>query len=97
MSPTDPAALPPLTPEEEAIMNEEIDATLRPFLTITPAPLLVIMREQAERAMRTDPGARKLLAAAVRRPAPDASAEVARDGAPSDSGAKNGGGDKGAS
>lgn len=81
MNPTE-RALTSLTPEEEAIMQETIEAELAPFTTITPPDLLATMREQAEQAFRTHPAARQLLAAAARRKVLDASTSVRRDGEP---------------
>jgi hypothetical protein len=74
--------LPPLSPEEEAVMHERIEAALAPYLAITPKHLLDVMRREAEEKMRTHPATRRLLAAAARRPLPDASATVARDSVP---------------
>lgn len=76
------AALPPLSPEEEALMHRKIDEEIAPYRAFTPAALLDAMRREAERAMRTHPDARRLLAAAVNTAAPDTSGTVTREGAP---------------
>jgi hypothetical protein len=74
---------PPLTPDEEAYMHGLIDAEMAPYVAAGTHPaLLQAMREQAENAFRTHPDGRRLLAASVRKAAPDASGDVRRDGAP---------------
>ena len=85
------AALPPLSPEEEALMHRKIDEEIAPYRAFTPAALLDAMRREAERAMRTHPDARRLLAAAVNTAAPDTSGTVRRDGARDDERGAGGG------
>ncbi len=65
MSSNDPEAnaFPPMTPEEEATMQEEIDLALEPYKTLAPAKLLPVLRESLERALRTHPVPRQLLKA----------------------------------
>lgn len=85
--------LPPLSPEEEALMHRKIEEQIAPYRAFTPPELLELMREEAERAMRTHPSARRMLAAATKRAAPDTSAEVPKGGAPEaddDAGGKEG-------
>lgn len=74
----------PLSPEEEALMHRKIEEQLAPYRAFTPPELLELMRAEAERAMRTHPDARLMLAAAVRRPVPDTSSEVPRGDAVDD-------------
>jgi hypothetical protein len=65
MTPNDPHddALPPLTPEEEATMQEEIELALDPFRKIAPAKMIPMLRESLERSLRTHPVPRQLLRA----------------------------------
>jgi hypothetical protein len=65
MSPNDPRedALPPLTPEEEATMQEEIELALEPFRKLAPANMIPMLRESLERSLRTHPVPRQLLRA----------------------------------
>ncbi|APR86124.1 hypothetical protein A7982_12297 [Minicystis rosea] len=70
----------PLTPEEEALMQEQIEAAIAPYKAITPPHLYAVMRREAEEKMRAHPAVRLLLAAGTKRAAPDTSAEVPKDG-----------------
>jgi hypothetical protein len=76
--------LPPLSPEEEALMHRKIAEQIEPYRAFTPPALLDLMRQEAEQAMRTHPDARVMLAAAVRRPAPDVSGEATKGALPDD-------------
>jgi hypothetical protein len=55
--------LPPLSPEEEAAMQAEIELALEPYRKIAPARLIPTLREELERALRTHPFPRQLLRA----------------------------------
>jgi hypothetical protein len=70
--------LPPLSPEEEAAMKEEIDFVLagKPV----PASLLPILRERMEHALRTHPYPRQLVKAFAARKPTVVSGEGALDG-----------------
>ena len=65
MTPADSEAdqLPPLSPEEEATLQKEIEIALEPYRKITPASLLPTLRDSLERALRTHPVPRQLLRA----------------------------------
>jgi hypothetical protein len=63
MSTADEDGLPPLSPEEEATMQAEIDLALEPYKKLAPAKLLPVLRESLERALRTHPVPRQLLKA----------------------------------
>ncbi len=69
----------PLTPEEEAAMQKEIDLALEPYRN-APPELLKMMRERLEEGARTHPVARSLLRRFAPRPDVGASATVARLG-----------------
>jgi hypothetical protein len=63
-------------------MHKLIAEEIAPYVAAgTPAALLHTMREQAEQAFRTHEAGRRLLAAAVKRAAPDVSGDVRKDGA----------------
>jgi hypothetical protein len=68
MSPDDDLDIAPLSPEEEAVMDEELEAALAAYEGVAPPELLALMRETAREAGRTHPAARRLLAAAAARP-----------------------------
>lgn len=80
MEPESPDDLPPMTPEEEAAMQAEIDLAIAPYRAFTPAPLLAAMRENLEHALRTHPAPRAYLRAFVHRPEVAASTEITRGG-----------------
>ena len=87
---TDAEHLPPLSPEEEAEMQKEIEIALEPYRKIAPPKLLVTMRENLEDALRTHPEPRQLIKAFALRPAVVMSGEAPVDGA-RESGEKAGG------
>ena len=61
--------LPPLSPDEEATMQQEIEIMLEPYRAMAPASLLPILREKLEHALRTHPYPRHLIKAfATRQP-----------------------------
>lgn len=72
--------LPPLTPEEEAAMQEEIELALAPYRKIAPASMIPILRESLERGLRTHPVPRQLLRAFAPRGPVKVSGEEPRDG-----------------
>lgn len=84
MQPDPPDDLPPMTPEEEAEMQAEIERAIAPYRSFTPAPLLAIMRENLEDALRTHPAPRAYLRAFVKRKPVEASTEVSRWGVDED-------------
>jgi hypothetical protein len=84
----------PLTPEEEAELQKEIDRAIEPYKAKTPPALLKQMRERLEEGLRTHAVPRSLLKRFAPRPASDTSGEVARPGAKRDDDA--GGGEEGA-
>lgn len=84
----------PLTAEEEAELQKEIDLAMKPYEGVTPPALLKQMRERLEEGLRTHPVPRSLLRRLAPRPASDTSGDVARPGAKTDDEA--GGGKEGA-
>jgi hypothetical protein len=68
----------PLTPEEEAEMQKEIELALEPYKDKAPPHLLQQMRERLEEGARTQPVMRGLLRRFAPRPDVGASATVAR-------------------
>jgi hypothetical protein len=82
---------PPLSAEEEAVMKQELEAALAAYEGIAPPSLLELMRETAEEAARSHPAARRLLAAAAARPAPDVSGDLPK-GRPKSGDGRAGGG-----
>lgn len=81
----------PLTAEEEAELQKEIELAIKPYEATAPPALLKQMREQLEHGLRTHPVPRSLLRRLAPRPASDASGDVARPGAKPD---EQAGGDK---
>jgi len=72
----------PLSPKEEAILKEELEAALEMYRGIAPPDLLETMRRIGVQAGRTHPVARRLLTAAASRPTPQRSADLPKsDGA----------------
>ena len=71
--------LPPLSPDEEATMQEEIDHQIEPYRTITAPEQLRVMRETLEHALRTNPEARQWIRVLARRPVVDRSGTQVRD------------------
>jgi hypothetical protein len=57
----------PLSPEEEAAMQAEIELALEPYRKIAPADLIPTLREELERTLRTHPYPRQLVRAFVQR------------------------------
>ncbi|MFT3770154.1 MAG: hypothetical protein QM820_32395 [Minicystis sp.] len=90
--PTDEAE--PLTPEEEAELQKEIELALKPYEGKTPPALLQQMREKLEEGLRSHPVPRSLLRRLAPRSVGDTSGEVVRGGASSNE--KAGGGKDGA-
>lgn len=80
MQPELPDDLPPMTPEEEAEMQAEIERAIAPYRAFTPAPLLATMRENLEHALRTHPAPRAYLRAFAQHKLVEASTEVSRLG-----------------
>ena len=74
----------PLTPEEEAELQKEIELAIKPFEAITPPAMLEQMRERLEDGLRTHPVPRSLLRRLAPRPESDTSGDVARPGAKPD-------------
>ncbi len=89
MTPTDskPAAhddgQPPLSAEEEAELQREIEIALEPYRGIAPSKLLASMRETLEHALRTHPDARQYLRAFAPNPNVLVSGDGPIAGAPS--------------
>jgi len=90
----EPSEAAPLTPEEEADLQKEIERALEPYKEIAPPRLLAQMRERLEEGLRSHPVPRSLLRAFAPRPQVVATRTVARDGAVEDDEA--GGGKEGA-
>lgn len=67
---------PPLGPEEEAVLKAELEAALEAYRGVAPPDLLDMMRRIGIEAGRTHPVARRLLAAAASRRAPERSADL---------------------
>lgn len=65
-----------LTPEEEAVMQQEIETAITPYKGTAPPFMLDVMRRQAEEHMRSHPATRLMLAAIAKRAVPDRSGEV---------------------
>jgi hypothetical protein len=84
----------PLTPEEEAELQKEIELAMEPWKAVAPAPLLAEMRAKLEEGLRTHPVPRSLLRRFAPRPASDASSTQTRGGHEEDE--KAGGGKEGA-
>ena len=97
MSPTDTpdddltTACPPLSPEEEATMQAEIELALEPYRKIAPASLIPVLREKLEHALRTHPYPRQLLKAFAKRKPVIVSGEGASTARSRTSGEKAGG------
>jgi hypothetical protein len=72
--------LAPLSPEEEAAMQAEIELALEPYRKIAPPQLIPTLREELERALRTHPYPRQLLRAFAPRTPVAASGESPVDG-----------------
>jgi len=72
--------IPPMTPEEEAEMQAEIERAIAPFRASTPASLLAVMRDDLEHALRTHPAPRGYLRAFAHHKPVAASTEVVRGG-----------------
>jgi len=68
----------PLTAEEEARLQEEIELALEPYRKITPPQLLATMRERLEEALRTHPVPRELIHVMVKPKVVDTSGDVPR-------------------
>jgi hypothetical protein len=68
----------PLTPEEEAEMQKEIDLALEPYKNKAPPALLKQMRERLEEGARSQTVMRGLLRRFAPRPDVGASTTVAR-------------------
>lgn len=73
--------LTPLTPEEEARMQTEIDRAMEPYKKMAPASLLPILRERLEHALRTHPNPREWIRVLAPPAAVGKSDDVRRDGA----------------
>jgi hypothetical protein len=82
--------LPPLSPDEEATMQEEIELALEPYRRIAPPSLIPILRDELEHALRTHPYPRQLVKAFATRKPVVVSGEGAIDGS-EESEAKAGG------
>jgi hypothetical protein len=80
MATDDPNPIEPLTPEEEAELQKEVELALEPYKGIAPPSLLKTMREKLEEGLREHPVPRALLRRMAPRPGVDASAEVKRGG-----------------
>lgn len=65
-----------LSPDEEAVLKEELDAALEMYRGIAPPDLLETMRRIGVEAGRTHPVARRLLTAAASRPKLQRSADL---------------------
>ncbi len=63
MSTAEADDLPPLSPDEEATLQAEIDLALEPYKKLAPAKLIPVLRDGLERALRTHPVPRQLLKA----------------------------------
>jgi hypothetical protein len=63
MNPDDASHVPPLSPDEEAAMQAEIELALEPYRKIAPPSLIPVLRESLENALRTHPVPRQLLRA----------------------------------
>jgi hypothetical protein len=84
----------PLTPEEEAELQKEIDLAIEPYKAVAPPALLKQMRDKLEEGMRAHPVPRSLLRRFAPRPGVDVSGEVTRGGGQEKD--KAGGGEEGA-
>jgi hypothetical protein len=84
----------PLTPEEEAELQKEVEVAIDPYKNTAPPALLQQMREKVAEGLRTHPVSRALLRRFAPRPAVGASGEQTRGGAQDDEQA--GGGKEGA-
>jgi hypothetical protein len=84
----------PLTPEEEAELQKEVDLAFEPYKNIAPPALHKEMRAKVEEGLRTHPVTRALLRRFAPRPAVGASGEQTRGGEQDDE--KAGGGKEGA-
>lgn len=71
----------PMSPEEEATMQAEIELALEPYRKIAPASMLPMLRETLENALRTHPVPRKLLRGFAKRQPVMTSASGPIDGA----------------
>jgi hypothetical protein len=71
--------LPPLTPRQEATMQEEIDLALELYRDIAPPAMLAEMRELLEETLRTHEVPRRLLNAFTPREEVQSSGDVPKD------------------
>lgn len=70
----------PLSPEEEAVLKEELDAALAVYGKLAPPELLELMRAIGTDAGRNHPVTRRLLTAAAARRVPQQSADLPKGG-----------------
>lgn len=72
--------LPPLTEQEEAELQQEIELALEPYRGVAPPAMLAEMRHVLEDGLRTHPVPRQLLKGFAHAPKVDRSGEQRKDG-----------------